>query len=147
MAKVAEKKSSMRTIIILLLVLNMLIVVAVGSYFFFLKPAVGEPEQPEMETIELGKMLVNLDGGGSHFIRFEAVLEYPKKEKKLVAELEENDHLIKHTTIRLLRSKQMADVQDPDSIDKVQLEITDAINEHLQEGKITKIYFTEYLIQ
>lgn len=147
MANAEQKKTSTRTIIILLLVLNMLAVGAIAGYFVFLKPAVGEPKQPEMATTELGKMLVNLDGNGSHFIRFTAVMEYPKNEKKLVEELTKKDYIIKHTAIKLLRSKRLADVQTPDSIDKVQREMTDAINKHLQHGQITKIYFTEYLTQ
>lgn len=147
MANAEQKKTGTKTIIILLLVLNMLAVGAIAGYFVFLKPAVGEPQQPEMATTDLGKMLVNLDGNGTHFIRFNAVIEYPKGEKKLVEELTKKDHIIKHTAIKLLRSKQLADVQTPDSIDKVQREMTDAINKHLQHGQISKIYFTEYLTQ
>lgn len=147
MANAEQKKTSTRTIVILLLVLNMLAVGAIAGYFVFLKPAVGGPQQPEMATTDLGKMLVNLDGGGTHFIRFTTVMEYPKNEKKLVEELAQKDHIIKHTAIKLLRSKRLADMQTPDSIDKVQREMTDAINKHLEKGQISKIYFTEYLTQ
>lgn len=147
MANTDQKRTGNKTIIILLLMLNVLAVGAIAGYFIFLQPAVGEPQQPAMEKTELGQMLVNLDGSGVHFVRINAVMEYPKGEKKLLKELQEKEHVIKHTTIRLLRNKRMADMQNPDSIDKVQKELTDAINQHLQQGQISKIYFTEYLTQ
>lgn len=142
------KGSTSKKIIIMLLVLNMMAVGVIAGYFIFLEPAVGEQSEPEMATVELGKMLVNLaDPGGRHYVRFTAVMELPKNDKKLLEELDDKDHIIKHTVIGLLRSKKLADMQAPESTERVQREMTNAINKQLEEGQITRIYFTEYLTQ
>ncbi|MBM7854218.1 flagellar FliL protein [Desulfohalotomaculum tongense] len=143
-----QGKKSNKIIIIALLALNLLIGGAVAGYFIFLKPSPGEPQPPKLTSAELGEMLVNLaDPSGVHYLRFTAVMVYPEKEKELAEELNEKSHIIKHTVITLLRDKKLEDVQPPDSIEKVQREMTEAINKKLEHGKITRIYFTEYLTQ
>jgi flagellar FliL protein len=149
-AEQQEKKSrfSAKTVIITLLLLNMLAGGALAGYFLYLKPTASEPKPPEMTTVELGEMLINLaDPGGIHYLRFTAVMEYPKDQKKLVEELEQKKPIIKDAVIRLLRAKKLAEVQPPESIDQVQREMTEAINTKLEHGKLSKIYFTEYLTQ
>ncbi|MEG6617321.1 flagellar basal body-associated FliL family protein [Peptococcaceae bacterium 1198_IL3148] len=149
-AEQKEKKSrfSAKTVIVILLLLNMLVAGGIAGYFFLLNPADSAPKPPEMATSELGEMLINLaDPGGIHYLRFTAVMEYPKEEKELVDELQQKNHVIKDTVIRLLRSKKLAEVQPPESIDNVQREMTEAINEKLEHGKLSRIYFTEYLTQ
>ncbi|MBO8137504.1 MAG: flagellar basal body-associated FliL family protein [Desulfotomaculum sp.] len=111
-------------------------------------PANAEPEPPKLTSAELGEMLINLaDPSGLHYLRFTAVMAYPEENKELAEELAEKKHIIKHTVITLLRTKKLQDVQPPDSIEKVQREMTEAINKKLEHGKITRIYFTEYLTQ
>ncbi|MTI80185.1 MAG: flagellar basal body-associated FliL family protein [Firmicutes bacterium] len=111
-------------------------------------PANAEPEPPKLTSTEFGEMLVNLaDPSGAHYLRFTAVLEYPEEEEELALEIKEEKHILQHTVITLLRSKTLEDVKPPDSIEKVQREMTEAINKKLEHGKITRIYFTEYLTQ
>lgn len=144
-----EKKSKFRLIIILLLGINMLAVGAAVGYFMFIKPAsTGEPPPPKMATFELGSMLVNLaDPSGQGYLRFHAIIEYPEKNKKLLEEMTKNKHIMQHAVIALLRQKRLAEVRPPDSVEKVQQEMTEAINQILEHGEISRIYFTEYITQ
>ncbi|WP_051688348.1 flagellar basal body-associated FliL family protein [Desulfofalx alkaliphila] len=146
-----QKKSrfSTRNIIIALLALNMLIAGSAVGYFMFMNPMANAESRPtKMATFELGEMLVNLaDPSGLHYLRFTAVLEYPESEKGLSNELSTKKHILKHNVITLLRQKRLADVQHPESVENVQQEVTETINQLLENGQLSRVYFTEYLTQ
>ncbi len=145
--KEQKSRSYFKFIVILLLSLNMLLGGAVAGYFVFMKPTGAEPP-PALASFAMGEMLVNLaDSSGMHYLRCTAVLEYAEDQKGLAEELAENKHILQHNIIALLRTKKLADVQPPDSIENVQREMTAEINKQLKKGKITRVYFTEYLTQ
>ncbi len=143
-----KSRSTLKVIIIVLLALNLLIAGAAAGYFMFINPTAGEPPPPKLAGFELGEMLVNLaDPSGMHYLRFTAVLEYDADQKELAKELSEKQHILQHNVIALLRTKKLADVQPPDSVESVQREMTAEINKLLEKGKISRVYFTEYLTQ
>ncbi|MCL6611808.1 MAG: flagellar basal body-associated FliL family protein [Peptococcaceae bacterium] len=102
---------------------------------------------PVYETLELGERVVNLaDDGGGRYLRVRMVLEH-KKDEKLSAELKEKNAQIMDKTVRILRSKSVGEVQPVDKEEKLKTEIMNAINAGLKNGKIEKVYFTDFLIQ
>jgi len=110
-------------------------------------PRLKAPPPPVYETMELGERVVNLaDVGGGRYLRLRIVLEYQKNEK-LTAEIKEKTPQIMDRILYTLRGKSVDDVRPADKEEKVKSEIIGVINEKLKNGKVEKIYFTDFLIQ
>jgi len=144
--------SKKRFIFIVLLVLILLGGSAAGAYFFLAKPGGAqevtkkEKEKP-MEVMELGEMLVNLNSNSlPHYLRVKITLEYPA-DKKLAAELKKKKHQLSDVTITTLRAKTLAEVSSAGSVDTLKRELLEKINGQLESGRVTAIYFTDYLVQ
>jgi len=142
-----------KAMIIILLVLVLLAVLGVGGYLY-LKSSKDDhksgPDPDKLMTFGMGSMLVNLaDAGGNNFMRITPVLEYEqsKENKKLAEELTKKKYVLQDSIIRVIRKKKLADVQPPESVDKVANELKTEINKNLHDGKIYRVYFTEYLTQ
>lgn len=152
-SKPEKKSGKMKKIIIILFVLVVLCGAGATGYLYMTKLSKSSsnaaqnankpPDNPA--TTNLGSMLVNLSGG-EHYIRLTPVLEY-QSNSKLDAELKTKNYIIADTVISYLRSKSLSDVQAPESIGKIRVELANAINKKLVSGKIYRVYFTEYLTQ
>lgn len=148
--KVKPKKKKMMLIILIILVV--LAGSSAGAYFFFKKPAgeageVKKPKTAEMESLDIGEVVVNLAGnGGAHYLRVKIVIEYPK-EKKLPEELKKKKHQVSDIIITTLRSKTMAEVSSASSVEGLKKSLLKEINGHLEHGEVTGIYFTDFLVQ
>lgn len=147
-------KKSFFSIKTLLIILILILVAGIGlGGYLYLKSTAPEKTGPDPEklvTFDMGSLLVNLaDPGGNSFMKITPVLEYEtnKENKKLAEELSKNKIVLQDSIIRVIRKKKMADVQPPESIDKVAEELKTEINSHLQQGKILRVYFSEYLTQ
>ncbi|MEG6520914.1 flagellar basal body-associated FliL family protein [Desulfotomaculum sp. 1211_IL3151] len=148
-------KKSFFSIKTLLIILILIIITGIGlGGYFYLKstdsPKETGPDPEKLVTFSMGSLLVNLaDPGGNNFMRLTPVLEYEanKENKKLAEELSKSKVLLQDCIIRVIRKKKMADVQPPESIDKVAAELQTEINKNLQKGKILRVYFAEYLTQ
>ncbi|BAF60260.1 MAG: flagellar basal body-associated FliL family protein [Pelotomaculum sp.] len=145
-------KGKGRKFLIFFIILAVLAGVSAGAYFYFKRPA-GEAKEArksgavEMETVEMGEVVANLAGsGGAHYLRVNITLEYPR-DKKLAEELKKKKHQILDSLIAVLRSKTLADVNSPGSVDSLKRDLLNGINVHLEEGQVTGIYFTDYLVQ
>ena len=144
---------TVKTLLILLLVL-LIAGMGIGGYIYLktsedLNKNSG-PDPEKLVTFSMGSLLVNLaDAGGNRFMRLTPVLEYEqnKENKKLGEELTKNKEALKFNMIRVIRTKKLADVQPPDSIDKIAEELKAEVNKNLREGKIYRVYFSEYLTQ
>lgn len=98
-------------------------------------------------TVALSSLVVNLSGGGQHFVRISCVLVFPKSNKKLTQELEEKNYILSDTLIKTLRGKSAEEIQtDPASTD-LKKSLRQAINNQLTAGQISGVYFTELLVQ
>lgn len=156
----SEKKNPpILLIAIVILLLFVLIVGGVIAYLLLMAPANNENAElppPKMLTVPLGGdqgMLINLHGTRV-FLRLNAVMEYNAEDEKnqnLGNDLKEKNHILQHEVIKLLRAKSIDDVRPPGSEDKIAEEITEIINKKLEElkveGRIKRVYFTEYIVQ
>lgn len=112
-----------------------------------LAPKAKEPKKVEVENLDLGERVVNLsDSGGSRYLRVRMVLEF-KKDEKLAAELKEKNAAIMEGIIHVFRSKNVDQIRPLDKEEMVKTEILESINKSLENGKIERIYFTDFLIQ
>ncbi|MFX4261947.1 flagellar basal body-associated FliL family protein [Pelotomaculum propionicicum] len=150
-AKTKPKKK--KTWLIIMVVLIILAGSAGGAYWYFHKPAgeAGEAKKKvaagESESLDMGEVVVNLSGsGGSHYLRVKIVIEYPK-DKKLAEELKKKKHTVSDAIITTLRSKTYTEVSAANSAQALKLSIMEEVNNNLDSGEITGVYFTDFLVQ
>ncbi len=102
---------------------------------------------PVYVTKELGEQLVNLaDESGGRYLRLNVVMEL-EDDKKLLAEIDEKKAKLVDGVLRVLRSKRVSDVWSVEQEDVLKKEILNAINKELEEGKVKRVLFTDFLIQ
>lgn len=149
-----KKFLTVKTLLIALVCILLLGGLGVGGYIYFIGTGAAEPrngpDPQKLVIVNMGSLLVNLaDNGGQNFMRLSPVLEYEKNKenKKLPEELTRKKVILQDNIIRVIRKKKLSDVQHPESIDKVAVELRDEINKNLEFGKIHRVYFTEYLTQ
>jgi flagellar FliL protein len=109
------------------------------------KPAQAQAEAAQLHQMALDSLVVNLaDAGGRRYLRVTITLEYsdPRVEK----ELERTGYKIRDAVIRVLRSKTAADLS-PDKTEPLKTELIDTVNGYLNSGRITGLYFQEFIIQ
>lgn len=151
--KKSKKAGGLKKVLLIVLIITVLLGgSAAGAYFFLAKPggaqeAVKKEKEKPVEVMELGEMLVNLTSNGlPRYMRVKIVLEYPQ-DKKLSEEIKKKKHQITDTTITFLRSKTIAEVSSAGSVDTLKRELLDRINGQLESGRVTAVYFTDYLVQ
>ncbi|MFZ5644567.1 MAG: flagellar basal body-associated FliL family protein [Bacillota bacterium] len=110
-------------------------------------PKMKSTKPPVYEKLDIGERVVNLsDAGGTRYLRIRMVLEF-KKDEKFVEELKDMNAPIMEDIIHVLRSKTVDEIRPLDKEEKVKEEMLNTINTRLKQGKIEKIYFTDFLIQ
>jgi len=145
-----RKKSSLKLVAIVLLVLA----VAGGGFFFYRHrfAAAGKQAPPPsagpQTTYKLQTITVNLaDTEASHFLRIGIVLQYPQDNAALAAELKDQEYIIDDRVISDLRTKTYGDLATDQGEAALKQEILKTVNGILQKGKITGVYFDDFLIQ
>jgi len=150
-AKTPKPGGKKKVLLLVLIAVLLLGGSAAGAYFFLAKPgkaqeAAVKKEKP-VEVMELGEILVNLTSNGMpHYLRVKISLEYPQ-DKKLSGEIKKKKHQITDTTITFLRSKTISEVSSAGSVDALKRELMERINGQLESGRVTAVYFTDYLVQ
>jgi flagellar protein FliL len=156
-----EKKSflSKKNIIILGGLFVVLIVVAVVIVFKVIKPAVKDEAADKAANLEAlekkeeaiiidmpDDFVVNIAGtGASRYLRVKIALEVENEPTKL--EIEKRTSQIKDLLITTLSSKQIEQLDNADKRSEVKMEIINKFNDMLKAGKVTNIFFTDYVIQ
>lgn len=122
------------------------------AYFYF---AEGESsgaasEEPAISIKDIKKMTldaftVNLADNYRKYLRTTISIEYTSKdlEKELQAKL----HRIRDLIIEVLRSKKSQDFNTPEGTAALKQELLQSINAELEKGKLTGLYFEEFVIQ
>ena len=95
---------------------------------------------------EMDTFIVNLaDPGGKRYLRITIALEVTSE--KVVEELKKRLPQVKHQILMILPSKKVEDIQSVEGKNIAMNEIMTQLNALLKEGKITHLYFTEFVIQ
>lgn len=93
-----------------------------------------------------GEITANLtNNSGRSYIKINIYLGYDSK--KLGTELTDKTTQIQDAMIDILRSKKASDISSEQGVEKMKSEIITRTNSVLTTGKITKVYFSEMLIQ
>lgn len=95
-------------------------------------------------THNLDQFLVNLSGSNS-YVKIKISVEVDNKD--VISEIQNRTPQIRDTIISILRAKEMKDISSNPSAKKLREEIRNNINENLAQGKVTNVFFTEFVVQ
>jgi len=150
-----KAQGSRRKKLLLILIPVLLLLAAVACGFLFRKPlmalyqeyfgqAISENEAAYV--VPLREFTVNLaDAGGRRYLQTTICLAFD--DKKLNKEITRRETEIRSTIIALLRSKKVAQLQEPGGMEALAEEMKAALNKLLNGGAIRDIYFDTFLIQ
>ncbi len=154
---------------IILAVVNMVVVAAVGAFLYLGKkkeaarPTVDQVIAGEKATTDaenaapksfVGKIIpmetfiINLAGSKGRRIakvNMEFELKDTSEESKVAGEIEQRKAQIRDVIIIILSSKTFDEVSSRDGKDDLRSEIRDRINSFLTTGKISNVFFTEFI--
>ena len=123
----------------LVLVVVALVAVGAAAYFFVLKPKPEKKEKPVAgEVIALEPRQVNLEGG--HYLKLGLALQGTAEAK----ELEGSKAL--DAAISLFSGRSVEEVSRPAELKHLKDELTKEL-EHLYEGEVMDVYFTDFVTQ
>ena len=108
----------------------------------------GKEKISEGEKINypLDSFIVNLaDPGGRRYLNIKIVLELSDKE--LIDHLKIQVPQIRDRILMILPTKTFKDIQSVEGKNSLRTEIIGELNSLLQEGKITSLYFQEFVVQ
>jgi flagellar FliL protein len=95
---------------------------------------------------EITDLVMNsADQGVPRFVKVS--LTFEMKDEKSVNLLTDQDYKVRDLLIRLIGSRTVAELSVPDARENLRLEIMDELNSTAARGGITKIYFTDYIVQ
>jgi flagellar protein FliL len=119
------------------------------------KAVTEEPEKAKAEgsaegeigsIYELETFIVNLSGtNGNHYLKVKVSLELSNAE--LTTEIEKRLPQFRDSILTLLSSKTMDDVKTLEGKAQMRAEIMTLLNQYLKKGKITNVYFGDFIVQ
>jgi flagellar protein FliL len=143
---------------ILLIVIILLLIIAIvgggafAGYYFATKnnpvsASTVKAENIEEATIDIEELIVNLsDENTRRFLKVKLVLAYDSKNKKFAKELESKKPVVKDGILSVIRSKKAADLTTKGAED-LKAEILNRVNPVFNTGKLTNIYYSDFLVQ
>lgn len=146
-----QKKSPLKLIIIGLVI--MAIIPIIGFFVaskFLMSDTEKKEETPATETMgevfPIETIVVNIaNTHATRYLRAGVTLE--TSDKKAIKELELRLSQITDILIMILSNKELDDLIDSAGKNQIRREILDKVNAKLTDGKITNVYFTEFVIQ
>lgn len=93
-----------------------------------------------------GEIIVNLaEGGGKRYLKLNAAIEVDSEETS--AEIGLRMAQIRDLIIVILRQKTVEKISEKEGINQVRSEIIAGINRCLSKGKVTNLFFTDFVVQ
>lgn len=157
-----KKKLSPKLLIIIGVVVVLILGGAGASYFLFMgkgkaghsaekKEGGGEKKGEKGEgakgaTKNLEPFIVNLtDAQGTRYLK--AVMQLELSSEALATEIDEKIPMIRDDVISLLSSKSFEDISTEPGKRELKKAILERINKDLKGGQVTRVYFTEFVVQ
>ncbi|HQP30782.1 MAG TPA: flagellar basal body-associated FliL family protein [Deltaproteobacteria bacterium] len=156
-----KKKRSAKLFIIIGVAVVLLVGGAGGAYYFLFmgKPGHGDGkkvaaekshgekgEAAEGANKNLDPFIVNLtDAQGTRYLK--AVMQLELGSPEISAELDEKMPMIRDDIISLLSSKSFEDISTEPGKRELKKAIIERINRNLERGQVTRVFFTEFVVQ
>ena len=162
---ILEEKPSPDTkkLMLIVIIISVVFLCIMGAGFYVLWNKVS-PHDPQVEQKEdkvaeekhdedeirpvysLSTFIVNLaDRGGTRYLRATMDLELSSEETK--DEIEKRLPQIRDAILTIIPSKSIKDINTIEGKTALRDEIIEKINSFIKKGRITNIYFTEFVIQ
>lgn len=151
-----EKKGGMMKLILIIVAAVVLAGGGTAAYFIFAGGGGGEGHKKEesaekeskaaVPAFALEPFIVNIyDGQDMRYLRVKVELEVPSEEAK--AELTARQAQLRDAILVLLSAKTMMDIRDQQGKNQLRQEIFLAISRQLPPGKVTRVFFTDFVVQ
>lgn len=149
MATEEEKPKSNKLLIIVLALVVLLGAGGATAYFMLMKsPGKAEAAQKVEVSVNypMNTFIVNLaDAGSKRFLKVTIELELESKEA--ADECKAKDSELRDLVLTILSSQESGDVVSAEDKLRLKKRLLESLNRDLTKGKITKIFFTDFLIQ
>ncbi len=99
----------------------------------------------EMRSVTLPSFTIKLADTSSRYLKITITLETPSK--KVEEELNESPYRVKDSIIRVLRNTSAESLDDPKNTDALKQQLINEVNASIKSGKVTGIYFDEFILQ
>ncbi len=137
----------------LIVVIALLLVIIIGGgafgfYYLKLKANSAPKEEKFVEaSYSLDEIIINLaDEGSKRYVKVKVVVAYDSKNKDLATEVESKAYILRDLTLNALNSKKVADL-NPKGRETLKDELLVKFNSTLTNGKLTNIYYHDFLVQ
>ena len=144
-----KKKSKLKSIIIALVALVVVTAGAIAGFYFFTKAEAKKPvaDKPAVITIwPMEAFIINIaETNGERYLKI--VMQLEVSEPDVVKELEQLKPRLRDSILDLLTPKTYKELMDLAGKQRLREEIAGRINNILQRGKVTKVYFTDFVVQ
>jgi len=150
-AEVKGKKGWMKWIIIGVVVLVVLGAAAGGGLYVFNNVLGAKKETAKAPPVigslwSLDPFIVNLlDNNGERYLK--VVMQFEVGDPSIIQELDLVKPRVRDGILDLLSSKTLADLSDALGKQRLREEIILRVNNSISRGRISKVYFTEFVIQ
>lgn len=147
-----------------LIIIGILVLCLAGGGVFVWKAGIiskfsgGDGAKAEMEDeeaseeigsiYEMETFIVNLSGNsGNHYLKVKVSLELGGSEADVNPEIEKRLPQFRDSILTLLSSKTMEDVKSLEGKAQIRAEIMTMLNQYLKKGKVTNVYFGDFIVQ
>jgi flagellar FliL protein len=148
-AEEPPKKSKLKLIIIISAAVAVVAAGAVGGFFFFTKakPKSTLPPKPVVAAIwPMEAFVINIaDTNGERYLK--VVIQLEISDSQIIPDLEQLKPRLRDSILDLLTSKAYKDLMDQAGKQRLREDLAGRVNNILERGKVTKVYFTEFVIQ
>ncbi|MBN1380269.1 MAG: flagellar basal body-associated FliL family protein [Deltaproteobacteria bacterium] len=149
--EVPSKKSKGKLIILLALAGVVILAMGGGGWYFLSKSASNEPVAKVQKPVTLqvwpmDTFIVNIsDTEEERYLK--VVIQLEVSDAGVIAELDQLKPRLRDSIIDLLTSKPYKDLIDLSAKQRLREDIAGRVNNALSKGKITKVYFTDFVMQ
>lgn len=149
-APVVTKSGIWKWLMIFFIIIVLLGGAGFGVYEFVIKKPPGDVVKKEPALVSamyaMEPFVVNLmDDQGGRYLK--AVIQLEVNDEKIVPELNRIKPKLRDAVLDLLSAKSFKDLMDPSGKQQLRDEVVLRLNAHLTEGKVLKVFFTEFVVQ
>lgn len=148
--KEAPKKTNWKLIIFVSIIVAVIAAGGVGGYFIFFKTGASKTAVVQQPTVvatwPMDAFIVNIsDGSSDRYLKL--VLQLEVSDATVIPELDQIKPKLRDIILDLLTSKTYKELMDLPGKQRLREDIAGRINNILTKGKVTKVYFTDFVVQ
>lgn len=146
-----QKKSTMKLIIMIAAAGVFILAAAGGGWYFMTRSGHNaSPPKEQKPTVAaiwpMDAYIVNVaETNGERYLKL--VIQLEVSDQGIIPELDQLKPRLRDSILDLLTSKPYKELIDPSGKQRLREDIAGRVNNALSKGKVTKVYFTEFVMQ